>query len=69
MKFWEYIGEIVWKSLEKNWWSFVENLLASWEKFGEVLEKNWWSEKSWWNLEENVVKYWERFGEILENNG
>ncbi len=48
--------------------------MASWEKFVEVLKKNWWSSgkilvnlwktlrKGWWNFENSLVK--EKLGEI-----
>ncbi len=47
------------------------NLLLSsvklWEKFGEILKKNWWSfvENLVKNFEKNLEKFWKQFGKIL----
>ncbi len=40
-----------------------------WEKFGEILEKNWWSFAKHLvkNLEKTSMKFWEQFSEILRS--
>ncbi len=50
MKSWERFGEI-W---EENWWSFKENLVKSYEQFGEKLDEILGTIQ--WNSGKNVMK-------------
>ncbi len=58
----ENLGEI----LRKMWWNLEKNLGKLWEKFGEILEKNWsFSENLVKSGEQFCEKHWGKFGKIL----